>query len=80
MEVISPSETASDLEEKLDDYMIAGTPLVWVVDPTRRTVMVVAADAPVRWLREGDTLDGGNVISGFSCGISEIFEGIAREG
>jgi Uma2 family endonuclease len=78
VEVLSPSETASDLEEKLDDYTAAGTPLIWVVDPVRRTVMVVAADAAVRWLREPDTLDAGGVIPGFSCAVSAIFEGIAR--
>jgi Uma2 family endonuclease len=78
VEVLSPSETASELEEKLDDYATAGTPLMWVVDTNRRTVMIIAANAPVRWLREEDTLDGGYVISGFSCMVSAIFEGIAR--
>jgi len=78
IEVLSPTETASELEEKLDDYLVSGTPLIWVVDPARRTVMIVSADAPVRWLREGDTLDGGGVIPGFTCAVSDIFEGIAR--
>lgn len=77
VEVLSPSETASDLEEKLDDYTVARTPLIWVVDPVRRTVMVVAINAPVRWLREDDRLDGGNVIPGFACRVSDIFDGIA---
>ena len=45
----------------------------------RRTVMIVSADAPVRWLHEGDTLDGGSVVPGFVCAVSDIFEGIARE-
>jgi len=40
--------------------------------------MIVAANAPARWLREGDMLDGAGVIAGFSCPVSEIFEGIAR--
>ena len=79
IEVLSPTETASELEEKLDDYLVSGTPLIWVVDPVRRTVMIVSADAPVRWLREGDTLDGGGVIPGFACAVSDIFEGIARD-
>lgn len=78
VEVLSPSETASSVEEKLDDYASAGTPLTWVVDPVRRTVMVVASSAPVRWLREGDALDGGEVVVGFSCAVADIFEGIAR--
>ena len=79
IEVLSPSETASELEEKLDDYLFSGTPLIWVVDPVRRTVMIVAADAPVRWLREDDTLDGGKVVPGFTYAVSDIFEGIARD-
>lgn len=78
IEVLSPSETASDLEEKLDDYRACGTPLIWVVDPVRRTVMVVASDSPLRWLHERDTLSGGDVLPGFSCSVTEIFEGIAR--
>lgn len=78
VEVLSPSESASDIGEKLDDYLLSGTPLIWVVDPVRRTVMVVASDAPFQLLREGDTLDGGDVIPGFSCAVDEVFEGIAR--
>jgi Uma2 family endonuclease len=80
IEVLSPSESASDLEEKLDDYFASGTLLVWVVDPKPRTVRVVAADAPVRWVHEGETLDGGRVLPAFSCVVSAIFDGIARGG
>ena len=79
VEVLSPSETASDLEGKLHDYLASGTSLIWVADPARRTVMVVPADAPVRWLHEADTLDGGKVVPGFVCTVSDIFEGIARD-
>jgi Uma2 family endonuclease len=79
IEVLSPSERAQDLEDKLDDYSMAGTPLVWVVDPMRRTVVVYDQRQARRRLRESDTLDGGDVIPGFSCAVAEIFEGIARE-
>ena len=78
VEVLSPSETASTLEQKLDDYRACGTPLIWVVDPARRTVMIVANDAPVSWLREGDTLNGGSVLPEFTCPVEALFEGVAR--
>ncbi|MES2180132.1 MAG: Uma2 family endonuclease [Gemmatimonadota bacterium] len=78
VEVLSRSESATDVEEKLDDYLTCGTALIWVIDPVRRTVMIVASDAPVRWLRETDTLDGGSVLSGFSCAVAELFKGVAR--
>lgn len=79
VEVLSPSETASDTEEKLADYQAAGTPLVWVVDPAKRLVAVYAADAPVRWLREGDTLDGGSVLPGFTLPVNALFEDVTAE-
>jgi Uma2 family endonuclease len=75
-EILSPSETASRLDEKLDDYAASRIPLVWVIDPKRRTVMVIAMDAPVRWLRDGDTLDAGSIVQGFACPVSELFVGI----
>jgi Uma2 family endonuclease len=75
-EILSPSETASRLDEKLDDYVASHIPLVWVIDPKRRTVMVIDADAPVRWLRDGDTLDAGRIVQGFTCPVSELFAGI----
>jgi Uma2 family endonuclease len=78
VEVLSPSETASELEEKLDDYRACGTPLIWVVDPARRTVMIIASDAPPRWVREGDSLDGGAILPEFSCAVADLFVGVAR--
>lgn len=75
-EILSPSETASRLDEKLDDYAASGIPLVWVIDPKRRTVMVIARDGPVRWLRDGDTLDAGSVVPGFACAVADLFAGL----
>jgi Uma2 family endonuclease len=76
VEILSPSETASRLDEKLEDYAVARVPLVWVIDPQRRSVRVIAVDAPVRWLREGDTLDGGSTIPGLACPVSDLFVGL----
>ncbi|MGQ0648216.1 MAG: Uma2 family endonuclease [Gemmatimonadaceae bacterium] len=78
VEVLSPGESASELEEKLADYSLAGTPLIWIVDPSRRSAGVLSATAPARWLQEGDLLRGDDVIPGFVCSVAEIFDGIAR--
>lgn len=78
IEVLSPSESVVAVEEKLDDYRACGTPLIWVIDPVRRTVMIAATGMPVRWLREGDVLDGGAVIPGFTCDVTALFKGVAR--
>jgi Uma2 family endonuclease len=79
VEILSPTERAADLQEKLDDYRAAGTLLIWVIDPRRRTVRILDGDSPERTLREGDVLDGGTIIPGFSCPVADLFNGIARD-
>lgn len=78
VEILSPSETASELEDKLRDYRAAGTRLVWVVDPATRTVSVRSASAPERWLAEDDTLDGGEVLPGFTLSVATLFARLAK--
>jgi Uma2 family endonuclease len=74
VEVLSPSDTVEQVEEKVDDYLAAGTPLVWVVNPRRKTVTIYRpADKPLI-LAETDTLDGGGVVPGFACVIARIFD------
>jgi Uma2 family endonuclease len=77
VEVLSPTETASDLEEKLRDYLASGTTLAWVIDPAKRVIIVRAADAPVRWLLADDLLEGGPVLPGFSIPVAGLFARLA---
>ena len=78
--MLSPSDTASEPQEKLDDCFGAGTAAVWLIDPRRRTVEVHAPDAPVRRLRDGDALDGAPVLPDFRCAVADLFEGLAPAG
>lgn len=73
VEVRSKTERASVLNAKVADYLAAGTPLIWVIDPARHTVRVIHSDAPVRTLAETDALDGADVVPGFRCRVQELF-------
>jgi Uma2 family endonuclease len=73
VEVVSPNDTAEELDEKLDDYERAGIPLVWVIFPKSRTVNVYRDHGSFRRLREEDTLSGEDVIPGFRSSVREIF-------
>ncbi len=77
VEVLSPSESRTDVAAKLADYRIAGTPLVWVVVPAARTVMVISATEDDVILGEGQVLTGDIVLPDFTCAVSELFEGLA---
>ena len=55
-EVLSPSQTLSELLEKAEEYLAAGVLCVCIVDPERQSVMVHERDKPVQVLTEQDTL------------------------
>ena len=72
VEVISPSDTLEDVEDKVDDYLNAGTHQVWVVNPRRKTITIHSVGT-IRILRETDSLDGGTAFPGFVLRVGEIF-------
>jgi Uma2 family endonuclease len=72
IEVISPNDRAEELEEKLIDYRKAEVPLVWVIYPKSRSVMVYRRDGSISRLFEDDELSGEDVVPGFRCNIREI--------
>ncbi len=73
VEVISPHDLASEVNEKIEEYLQAGVLLVWVVDPETRTVMVHRADGSTAKLRPGDDIVGDHVVAGFRCKVAEFF-------
>lgn len=77
-EVVSRSEPASQLEEKVEQYLAAGVGLVWTIDPRRRSATVYTPDAVVTRLRESDALDGSDVVPGFRLPLAELFAGVER--
>ena len=72
-EVVSPSETPREVEEKVADWLGAGTHLVWTIYPASRTVTVYRSPEDALVLSEEDTLDGGDVIPGFTCSVRDLF-------
>ena len=73
VEVLSPSDTSTDMQQKTLDYLGAGAMFVWIVDPRARTVTVYRADGSAQVLRESDWLDGEDVLTGFSVRLTEVF-------
>lgn len=78
VEVVSPRDRASELDEKLADYRTAGIPLTWVIYPDSRSVMVHRHDGSMARLLEADSLSGEDVLPGFLCPIREILPETAQ--
>jgi Uma2 family endonuclease len=77
-EVISPTNTGDEIEQKLQDYFAAGVRMVWVVYPVFRRVYVYESLTQVRILTETDELDGGAVLPGFRIGIAALFAALVK--
>lgn len=73
-EVVSPNDTAEEVEAKRIQFLKAGTRLLWVIYPQSRTVHVYRLDGSCAVLAEGDTLSGEDVLPEFSCRVAELFE------
>jgi Uma2 family endonuclease len=73
VEVVSPSDRADEVDEKVDSYLRTGVRLVWVVYPSTRRVAVHGPGGGVTVLTGSDALDGGDVVPGFRCPVAELF-------
>lgn len=74
VEVISPSEPAAEVQGKVTEYFAAGTRLVWIVYPDNLQVVVFRSARESTILGADDTLDGGDLVPGFTCRVSDLFE------
>jgi Uma2 family endonuclease len=74
VEVVSPTDSYSDVDAKVDLYRADGVKLIWVVDPQRRKVAVYenGSEQPT-FFHPGGTLSGGDVLPGFMLPVSDIF-------
>jgi Uma2 family endonuclease len=73
VEVISPSDRFDDVLTKVQEYLRAGTRLVWVFHPRTKTVTVYRANSEVQLLQGQEELSGEDVLPGFHCPVMELF-------
>ncbi len=73
VEILSPSNRYSEIQEKVTEYLEAGSRLVWVVDPRKRSVTVYRSRHDVRVLTGREELDGDPVLEGFRLPLGDLF-------
>jgi Uma2 family endonuclease len=74
VEIVSLTDAQFRVIEKALTYLSAGTQLVWVIEPVAKTVTVYRSETNIKTLTREDTLTGEDIIKGFSCKISQLFE------
>jgi len=73
VEVVSPGDTAGEVEEKMQMWLAHGASLVWVIYPATRTVTAYRHDGSATVLHDDDLLGGETVLPGFTFAVSRLF-------
>lgn len=73
VEVLSPSNTALEMSDKIAIYLESDVRLVWIVDPVRKSIAAHHPDRTARTFVSGETIDGGEVLPGFAMAVADAF-------
>jgi Uma2 family endonuclease len=73
VEVLSRGNTKKEIDRKLRDYFKAGVRLAWVIQPKTQTAEVYTSPTKPRRVGKDQSLDGGEVLPGFSLSLKELF-------
>jgi len=80
VEVVSPGDNLGDLDDKVNQYLLDGVRLVWVMNPQKSRVSIHTLNSLNPFtkfethLTPADTLSGGEIIPGFEMAVAKIFE------
>jgi Uma2 family endonuclease len=79
IEVVSPTNTPREIDQRISDYFAAGCKRTWVLYPAYREVYIHGLGGVVR--KQGDELvEDPELLPGFSVKVSTLFEGLETWG
>jgi Uma2 family endonuclease len=78
VEVVSPSNTPTEMQQRAGEYLTAGSRLVWIVDLNKRTVDVYKPDGSRTVVSGEGVLDAGDVLPGLSLPLTTLFRPLAK--
>jgi hypothetical protein len=73
VEVMLPECLRSFARAATLEHLKNGVRMVWTVDPNDHSVTVLTTPDEGRTIYENGTLDGGEVLPGFSCKVADLF-------
>ena len=73
VEVLSPGNSGTEVDEKLDEYLGAGVSLVWIVNPERSTIRVFRQDGTHRLFHAADVIENEPALPGFRLVVGDVF-------
>jgi Uma2 family endonuclease len=73
VEILSPNNTVEEIDEKIDQYLAAGVPLVWIVDTRDRTVTIYRPGQEPEFVNARQELSGEPELPGFHVRVADLF-------
>jgi Uma2 family endonuclease len=73
VEILSPSDTQEEIDEKIDEYLRAGVALVWVIDTHDRTVTIYRPNEEPELVNVRQELTAEPHLPGFRVRVGELF-------
>jgi Uma2 family endonuclease len=71
-ELLSPSDRATAIFQRVQDYLETGSRLLWLIDPESRSAVVLRPDQMPRFVGEDGALDGEDVLPGFRVPLGDL--------
>jgi Uma2 family endonuclease len=78
VEIISPTDLYEKMIGRVREYFAAGVQQVWLISPEHKTVTIYHSPTQAKIFSEADELVGDDILPGFRCRISELFQNPAR--
>jgi Uma2 family endonuclease len=73
IELRSPTDRLSAVEEKMREYMDTGAQLGWLIDPAQRRVYIYRPQAPVQTMENPEAVSGDPILPGFALDLREVW-------
>jgi Uma2 family endonuclease len=73
IELRSPTDSLSELQEKMREYLDNGTQLGWLIDPEERRVYVYRPGQNLAVTDQPDTLSGGPLLRDFVLDLRAVW-------
>ncbi len=73
VEVIAPDETIYEIDNRVQEYLDAGFPLVWIANPNTRTITIYPRGSRPMFRTADDEITADAVLPGFRCKVGDFF-------
>src|SRR5207249_7528358 len=74
VEILSPSNTRAEIDERLRDFFASGTRVAWIINPETESVEICYSLTQRKLLGSGAVLEGETLLPGFKYAIADLFK------